>query len=176
MKSVCLATVIAIAVLAPSAAFGQLSIINFQYAGEQPQPITLAAATYSTDVVNTNNSLASVLATIRSWDISSVQVLVPVNTFQVNTFQSFQLPPVVNAGHNESVIAGSTLDASKLVNQSGIGPLTYSWAFTSRPAVRHGHDEKSNGNLEFGFRQSTESICLERHTRDLAQNPIAQTS
>ena len=53
-------------------------------------------------------------------------------TFQTSSTQ----PPVANAGPNQTVKVGSvvTLDGSGSTNPSGVGTLTYSWAFTSRPS------------------------------------------
>ncbi|MDQ2944766.1 MAG: PKD domain-containing protein, partial [Acidobacteriota bacterium] len=52
------------------------------------------------------------------------------------TFQTTSAGPVANAGPNQIVKVGSTvtLDGSKSTNPSGVGTLTYSWAFTFRPA------------------------------------------
>ena len=51
------------------------------------------------------------------------------------TFQTTPAPPVANAGPNQAVAVSSTvtLDGSGSTNPSGIGTLTYSWKFTSRP-------------------------------------------
>src|ERR1017187_3330526 len=51
------------------------------------------------------------------------------------TFQTVSQAPVANAGPNQTVKVGSvvTLDGSGSTNPSGIGTLTYSWTFTSRP-------------------------------------------
>ncbi len=51
------------------------------------------------------------------------------------TFQTKPAPPVANPGPNQTVSVGSTvtLDGSGSTNPSGVGTLTYSWRFTSRP-------------------------------------------
>lgn len=53
------------------------------------------------------------------------------------SFQTTPLPPVANAGPNQSVTLGSTvmLDGSGSTNPSGVGTVTYSWSFVSRPAA-----------------------------------------
>ena len=50
------------------------------------------------------------------------------------TFSQVQ-NPVANAGPNQSVLIGATvtLNGSGSTNPSGVGTLTYSWAFSSRP-------------------------------------------
>ena len=65
-----------------------------------------------------------------------------VNSVTVNpsllqwTFQSTAAPVAANAGPNQTVAVGAlvTLNGSGSTNQSGVGTLTYSWAFTSLPA------------------------------------------
>src|ERR1035437_4135649 len=51
------------------------------------------------------------------------------------TFQTTPLPPVANAGANQTARVGDTvtLNGSGSTNPSGVGTLTYSWAFTYRP-------------------------------------------
>ena len=52
------------------------------------------------------------------------------------TFQTTAGGPVANAGPNQTAVVGSmvTLNGSGSTNPSGVGTLTYSWAFTFRPA------------------------------------------
>jgi uncharacterized protein YjdB len=52
------------------------------------------------------------------------------------TFQGVPVAPIANPGPNQSATVGQTvtLNGSGSTNPSGIGTLTYSWAFKSRPA------------------------------------------
>ena len=52
------------------------------------------------------------------------------------TFQATAAPPAANAGANQTVKLGGTvmLNGGASTNPSGIGTLTYTWSFTSRPA------------------------------------------
>ena len=51
------------------------------------------------------------------------------------TFKTTPLPPVANAGPNQTAKVGDTvtLDGTGSTNPSSVGTLTYSWAFTFRP-------------------------------------------
>src|SRR5262249_11102254 len=55
------------------------------------------------------------------------------------SFQTTTLPPAANAGPNQTAHVGDvvTLSGSGSPNPSGLGTLTYSWSFTSRPATSH---------------------------------------
>jgi hypothetical protein len=66
MRYVCLAAVAALSVLAPSAAFGQLSITNYQFVSQQSATSTKSDFTYRADVVNAGGPLGSVTATLTS--------------------------------------------------------------------------------------------------------------
>src|SRR5450759_2358852 len=160
------ATVVALSVLVPSVAFGQLSITNYQLVSQQSISSTKSNFTYRADLLNTGGALGSVTATVTSVDPFSVRVVpgqdtlqfapVPANsqvtssntfTIQVDqtvpfdfsklqwTFQTGPAPPVANAGPNQTAVVGSmvTLNGSGSTNPSGVGTLTYSWAFTSLP-------------------------------------------
>ncbi len=72
---------------------------------------------------------------------------VPLNTSKLSwTFQSTAATVLANAGLNQTAKVGATvtLNGSGSTNPSGSGPLSYSWAFTSRPAgssaILHGND------------------------------------
>jgi hypothetical protein len=67
----------------------------------------------------------------------SVSPSVTVNLSDLQwTFQSTASPVSANAGPNQTVAVDAlvTLNGSGSTNQSGIGTLSYSWAFTSIPA------------------------------------------
>jgi hypothetical protein len=72
---------------------------------------------------------------------------IPLNTSRLSwTFQSTVATVLANAGLNQTAKVGETvtLNGSASTNPSGSGPLSYSWAFTSRPAgsstVLHSND------------------------------------
>src|SRR5260370_30478652 len=65
-----------------------------------------------------------------------VNPTVPVDFSKLQwAFQTTPAAPIANAGPNQSVKLGSTvtLDGSASTNPSGVGTLTYSWAFAIRP-------------------------------------------
>jgi hypothetical protein len=67
----------------------------------------------------------------------SVSPNVTVNLSQLQwTFQTTAAPVSANAGPNQTVAVGAlvTLNGSGSTNQSGVGTLSYNWAFTSVPA------------------------------------------
>lgn len=138
-------------------------ITNYQFVSQARINSTQSDLTYRADVVNPGPGLTSLTATLTSLDPSVVRVVqgqgtlnfpaVPAygqvtssNTFTVlvndgapldfGNLQWTFLGPVANAGPNQTVKKGSTamLDGSGSTNPAGIGTLTYSWAFTSRPA------------------------------------------
>ena len=77
---------------------------------------------------------------------SSGTFTILVNTAQTFSFSYLQWAftttaagPVANAGPNQTVSAGTlvTLNGSGSTNPSGVGTLSYSWVFTSRPPNTH---------------------------------------
>lgn len=52
------------------------------------------------------------------------------------TFQAVRLAPIANAGPSQTANVGNTvtLNGSGSTNPSGIGTLSYAWAFTTRPS------------------------------------------
>ena len=124
---------------------------NVTYAADLVNPgpaITSAVATLSTSVPN-----ITVVPTSRTLSFGPVPANGQVtsnNTFTILVDRSVPfsfsdliwsiqanapLPPVANAGPDQSAAVGSTvtLNGSGSTNPSGTGTLTYSWAFTSRP-------------------------------------------
>src|SRR5438552_3231659 len=82
MRYVCLATVAALGFLAPSAAFGQLSLTNYQFVSQQFATTTKSDFTYRADVVNTGGPLGSVTATLTSADPFTVRTVPGQDTLQ----------------------------------------------------------------------------------------------
>src|SRR5580704_19391946 len=135
-------------------------ITNYQFVRQVQVNSTQSDLTYRADVVNPGSDLASLTATLTSLDSSKVSVVqgqgtlnfpaVPAysqvtssNTFTVlvndgapldfGNLQWTFLGPVANAGPNQTVKLGNTvtLDGSGSTNPTGVGTLTYSWAFRS---------------------------------------------
>src|ERR1700676_4135307 len=82
MRYVCLAAVAALSVLAPSSAFGQLSITNYQLVSQQNMGPTRTNFTYRADLVNTGGPLGSATATLTSADPFSIRTVPGQDTLQ----------------------------------------------------------------------------------------------
>jgi trimeric autotransporter adhesin len=138
-----------------------LSITNYQLVSEQRISRTESYVTYKADLVNTGPARTAVTATATG-TVPSAQVVagqgnlhfapVPANS-QVTSSNTFTLlvdrtvtfsfsslvwtftAPVANAGPNQTAKIGKPviLDGGGSSNPSGIGTLTYSWTFKSRP-------------------------------------------
>ena len=141
-----------------------LSITNYQMVSEERLTRTESNFTYRADIVNAGAARSAVTATVTSRvpSVQIVQgtlhfMPVPANsqvpssdTFVIRVDRTvaidfatalqwtFSSPasPIANAGPNQTAVVGSTvtLNGSGSSNPSGIGTLTYNWAFTSRPA------------------------------------------
>jgi PKD domain len=142
-----------------------VSIANYQYVSEERYTLTQWYVTYTADLVNSGSTPITVTATLSSL-ASTVQLVPGQSTLQfpvvpaggqatsLNTFTilvdrsvpfyftslqwSFQ-DPVANAGPNQTAAVGNTvnLTGAASTNPSGLGTLTYSWAFTSVPTGSH---------------------------------------
>ena len=141
-----------------------MAITNYQVVSSQAVTRTTASYTFQADLVNPGGAMPAASATLgvstQSIQMVSGQNQlhfspVPANS-QVrssNTFTvvidrtvpfsysqfvwTFQGPaPIANAGPNQTSSVGKTvsLNGTGSSNPSGIGTLTYSWAFTSKPA------------------------------------------
>ena len=156
-------TMLAPSVALGQSAGAGLSIANYQLISQERDIGTIWFVTYKANLVNTGPALNAVTATVTSSD-PSVQTVpgqdvlhfspVPANgtvtstdtfTILVDRSVSFSylslswsfLSPVANAGPNQTTHVGSTvtLNGSSSSNPSGVGTLTYHWAFESRPAA-----------------------------------------
>ena len=139
-----------------------LSIDNYQFVSEQRQTRAQWFITYKADLVNTGGARTGVVATVTSL-VPSVQVVAGQSTLhfpavaansRVTSTDSFTilvdrtvtfdfanlkwsfLNPVANPGPDQTAPVGTTihLDGSGSTNPSGVGTLTYSWVFASKPA------------------------------------------
>ena len=139
-----------------------LSITNYQFVSDERLTRTQWYVTYRADLMNYGPARSGVTATVTSVAPSIVVVpgqgtvhfaSVPANgraistdTFTLLVDRSVTadltnlrwafLNPVANAGANQTAPVGGTvaLNGSGSTNPSGVGTLTYRWAFTSRPA------------------------------------------
>ncbi|MEP6715056.1 MAG: PKD domain-containing protein, partial [Terriglobia bacterium] len=138
-----------------------LSVTNYRLLSTQRLTRTQSEYTYAADLVNTGAAQPALTATAQSVS-PGIQIVsgmgnlhfpgvlaggsaASLNTFVVivdrlgddsfsNLKWSFNAP-VANAGPDQTVPVGSTatLNGSGTTNPSGIGRLTYSWVFSSRP-------------------------------------------
>src|SRR4051812_32898436 len=138
-----------------------LSVTNYQFVGEERISRTESYVTYRADLINVGPARTAVTASLSS--LSSNVVVVPgqgnlqfapvpangmvtsSNTFTiyVNRIVPFDfgslrwtfLIPVANAGANQTANVGATvfLNGGGSSNPSGVGTLTYTWIFISRP-------------------------------------------
>src|ERR1017187_911883 len=139
----------------------KLTIQGYQLLSQVPYTRTQSYFTYSASLLNTGPAVPAITATVTSLLSSAVVVSgmgnlhfppAPTNTTvsSLNTFTilvdrtaifgfnaltwSF-VAPVANAGPDQTGAVGVTvtLNGSGTTNPSGLGTLTYSWAFTSVP-------------------------------------------
>lgn len=139
-----------------------LSVGNYQLVEEERFSRTESYFTYRADVINTGAARGPLAASVTS-SVATVVVVpgkgtltfppVPAggratstNTFTILVdrtvafnFASLQwsfLGPIADAGPNQTASIGATvtLNGSRSTNPSGVGTLTYSWAFASRPS------------------------------------------
>jgi Putative Ig domain/PKD domain len=154
--------ILAPSIASGQAGISELSITNYQFVNEQRVTRTQWYISYRADIVNRGVSALSVTATVTSLT-PAVEVvagqgtlhfpLAPPNS-QVTSLDTFTLlvdrsvpfdfgnlkwsflNPAANAGPNQTAPVGKTviLNGSGSSNPSGVGSLTYTWAFKSRPA------------------------------------------
>ena len=138
-----------------------LSITNYQFVNEERFSRTQSYVTYKADLVNTGQARGPLTATVKSL-VPSIQTVagqtnlhfpaVPASgqvtstdtftilvdrtvTFSFSGLSWSFLVPIANAGPNQTVSIGSTVtvNGSGSSNPSGVGTLTYAWAFVSKP-------------------------------------------
>src|SRR3984893_19227062 len=123
MRCVCLAAMAALSVLAPSAAFGQLSITNYQLVSVQSVSSTKSNFTYRADLVNTGGALGAVSATVTSLDPFTVRVVAGQDTLQFSPVPA-----------NSQVTSSNTF-AVQMDNAAVLDPSKLQWSFqTGGPA------------------------------------------
>ena len=160
-----IAAVAALSMVVPVVASAQgLTISNYQFVSELRSTRSEWFVTYRADVINTGLPRTGLTATVSSLAPTTVKVIAGQNTlhfgnvpsgtpvtsldtftilvdrsvpFDFATLQWAFLAPSANPGPNQTVTVGSTvnLDGSGSTNSSGSGGLTYSWAFSSKPAT-----------------------------------------
>jgi hypothetical protein len=139
-----------------------LSIENYQFVSEQRSTRTEWYVTYRAELTNTGVARSGVVATLTSsvptvktvpgqtvlhfgpvaaggkvWSTDTFTILVDRSVaFSFNQLQWSFLNPVAVPGPDQTVTVGTTvnLNGSGSTNPSGVGTLSYLWAFVSRPA------------------------------------------
>ena len=139
----------------------ELSIGNYQFVSEQRITRTQWFVTYKAELTNTGGARAGVTASLSSlvpavkpvagqdslhfapvpanskvWSTDSFTILVDRSVaFSFDNLQWLFVNPVANPGLDRTAAVGSTvnLDGSGSTNPSGMGTLTYSWSFASKP-------------------------------------------
>jgi hypothetical protein len=158
------------------AGLSDLSITNYQLVGdEQRVTRTQFYVTYRADLVNRGVAPLAATATVTSLAPTVVVVAgqgtlhfpVAQPNGQVTSLDTFTLlvdrsvpfdfaslkwsflNPVANAGPNQTTQVGKTvtLNGSGSSNPSGVGTLSYNWAFNSRPAASNATLSGSSGVL-----------------------------
>ncbi len=139
----------------------KLSIQGYQLLSEVPYSRTQSYFTYAASLINTGPATPAITATVQSSLDSAVvvsgmgnlhfppaatnTVVNSLNGFTIlvdrtaifgfNALRWSYVAPVANAGPDQTSAVGATvtLNGSGTTNPSGLGTLTYSWAFTSVP-------------------------------------------
>src|ERR1700736_1855787 len=122
MRCVFLAALSAISVLAPSAAFGQLSITNYQLVSVQNVSSTKSNFTYRADLVNNGGALGAVTATVTSLDPFTIRVVAGQDTLQFSPVPA-----------NSQVTSSNTF-AVQMDTTAQLDPSKLQWSFQTGPA------------------------------------------